>query len=335
MHVFELTRRLIEIESITENEKKVALFLRDYLAQLNYRVTLKEAAPSRFNVLALAGQPELVFSTHIDTVPPYIPFREDEQYLYGRGACDAKGILAAQVEAAQRLRAAGETRFGLLFVVGEERNSAGALYANKNPLGSKFLVDGEPTENKLAIGSKGSLRAEIIARGKAAHSAYPEMGESAILKLLDLLEEVRQIKFDPDPLLGETTCNIGILEGGTKANIIADRARAEIMFRSVVPLERIKTRLEAIAAGRAEICYAFEVPIVLMNVVDGFDTTVVSFTSDVPFLTHWGRPYLLGPGSILDAHTDHERISKKQLLEGVDLYVRLASNLLKGYLPSP
>lgn len=335
MHVFELTHRLIEIESITEKEKKVALFLRDYLAQLNYRVTLQEAAPSRFNVLALAGQPELVFSTHIDTVPPYIPFREDEQYLYGRGACDAKGILAAQVEAAQRLRAAGETRFGLLFVVGEERNSAGALYANKNPLGSKFLVDGEPTENKLAIGSKGSLRAEIIARGKAAHSAYPEMGESAILKLLDLLEQVRQMKFDPDPLLGETTCNIGILEGGTKANIIPDRARAEIMFRSVVPLERIKTRLEAIVAGRAEICYAFEVPIVLMNVVDGFETTVVSFTSDVPFLTHWGRPYLLGPGSILDAHTDHERISKKQLLEGVDLYVRLASNLLKGYLPSP
>jgi acetylornithine deacetylase len=335
VHVFELTHRLIEIESITEKEKKVALFLRDYLAQLNYRVTLQEAAPSRFNVLALAGQPELVFSTHIDTVPPYIPFREDEQYLYGRGACDAKGILAAQVEAAQRLRAAGETRFGLLFVVGEERNSAGALYANKNPLGSKFLVDGEPTENKLAIGSKGSLRAEIIARGKAAHSAYPEMGESAILKLLDLLEQVRQMKFDPDPLLGETTCNIGILEGGTKANIIPDRARAEIMFRSVVPLERIKTRLEAIVAGRAEICYAFEVPIVLMNVVDGFETTVVSFTSDVPFLTHWGRPYLLGPGSILDAHTDHERISKKQLLEGVDLYVRLASNLLKGYLPSP
>lgn len=335
MHIFELTRRLIEIESITENEKNVAHFLRDYLAQLNYEVSLQEAMPNRFNVLALAGQPELVFSTHIDTVPPYIPFREDEQYLYGRGACDAKGILAAQVEAAQRLRAAGETRFGLLFVVGEERNSAGALYANRNPLGSKFLVDGEPTENKLALGSKGSLRAGIIARGKAAHSAYPEMGESAILKLLDLLEEVRQMKFDPDPLLGETTCNIGILEGGTKANIIPDAARAEIMFRSVVPLERIKTRLEAIAAGRAEIRYAFEVPIVLMNVVDGFDTTVVSFTSDVPFLTRWGRPYLLGPGSILDAHTDHERISKKQLLEGVDLYVRLASSLLKGYLPSP
>jgi len=328
MHVFELTRRLIEIESITENERNVAFFLRDYLVQLDYQVSLQEAVPNRFNVLALAGELKLVFSTHIDTVPPYIPFHEDEEYLYGRGACDAKGILAAQVEAAQRLRAAGETRLGLLFVVGEERNSAGALYANKNPLGSEFLVDGEPTENKLAVGSKGSLRVEIATRGRAAHSAYPEMGESAILKLLDLLEEVRQMKFDPDPLLGQMTCNIGILEGGIKANIIPDRARAEIMFRSVVPLERIKTRLETIAAGRGEIRYAFEVPIVLMNLVDGFDTTVVSFTSDVPFLTHWGRPYLLGPGSILDAHTDHERISKKQLLEGVDLYVRLANKLL-------
>jgi acetylornithine deacetylase len=328
MHVFELTRRLIEIESITENEKSLALYLRDFLVQLDYRVSLQEAVPNRFNVLALAGEPKLVFSTHIDTVPPYIPFREDEEYLYGRGACDAKGILAAQVEAAQRLRAAGENRLGLLFVVGEERNSAGALHANSDPIGSKFLINGEPTENKLAIGSKGSLRAQIVARGKAAHSAYPEMGESAILKLLDLLEEIRRIKFNPDPLLGETTCNFGILEGGTKANIIPDWARAEIMFRSVEPLDRIKAPLEAIAAGRAEVSYLFEVPSIMMNVVEGFETTVVSFTSDVPFLDRWGRPYLTGPGSILDAHTDHERVSKKQLLEGVHLYVRLATRLL-------
>lgn len=329
MHVYELTGRLIEIESVTENEKNIAFFLRDYLARLNYQVSLQEAVPNRFNVLALAGQPDLIFSTHIDTVPPYIPFREDEEFIYGRGACDAKGILAAQIEAAQRLRAAGENRIGLLFVVGEERNSAGALHANSNPIGSRFLIDGEPTENKLAVGSKGSLRAEVIARGKAAHSAYPEMGESAILRLLDLLEEVRRMKFDPDPLLGETTCNIGILEGGIKANVIPDWARAEIMFRSVEPLERIKARLEAVAAERAEIRYLFEVPIVTMSVMEGFETTVVSFTSDVPFLGRWGRPYLVGPGSILDAHTEHERISKKQLFEGVDLYVRLATQLLR------
>lgn len=328
MHLFELTRRLIEIESITENEKGVALFLREYLSQLDYHVALQEVAPNRFNVLALAGEPDLVFSTHIDTVPPYIPFREDESYLYGRGACDAKGILAAQVEAGQRLRLEGQERFGFLFVVGEERNSAGALFANRNPIGSRFLIDGEPTENRMATGSKGSLRAEILARGKAAHSAYPEMGESAIHKLLDALEEIRRMKFDPDPLLGETTCNIGILEGGTRANIIPDHARAEIMIRSVEALERIKSRLEGVVAGRAELRYAFEVPIVRMNVLEGFDTTVVAFGSDVPFLARWGQPYMLGPGSILDAHTDHERISKKQLLEGVELYVRLAVRLL-------
>ena len=330
MHVFELARRLIEIESITENEKRVAFFLKEYLSGLKYDVSLQEAAPDRFNVTAFAGKPDLVFTSHIDTVPPYIPFREDEEYIYGRGACDAKGIVAAQIHAAERLRAQGETRLGMLFVVGEERNSVGALAANRTPPGSGFFIDGEPTENRLAVGSKGSLRAEIVTRGKAAHSAYPQAGESAILKLLDLLQEVRAMELPRDAVLGETTCNIGILEGGTKPNIIPDRARAEIMFRSVEPIDRLKARLEAVIHGRAEIRYPFEVPPVMMNVAEGFETTVVAFTSDVPFLTQWGKAYMMGPGSILDAHTDHERISKKQLLEGIDLYVRLARTLLHG-----
>ncbi len=330
MHPFELTRRLIEIESVTENEKKVALFLGEYLGEAGYAVTFQEVAPDRFNVLALAGQPELVFTTHIDTVPPHIPFREDEEFLYGRGACDAKGILAAQVEAAGRLRMEGENRIGLLFVVGEERNSAGAIYANGQPLGSRFFVDGEPTENKLALGSKGSLRVEISTKGRAAHSAYPQMGESAILKLLDLLGEIRSMSLPSDDLLGESTCNIGIIEGGTKANVIPDVARAELMFRSVEPVDRLKARLETLVAGRAAIRYNFEVPVTLMNVVEGFETTVVAFASDVPFLTNWGDAYLIGPGSILDAHTDQERISKRQLLEGVELYVRLARRLFKN-----
>jgi len=330
MHPFELTRRLIEIESITENEKSVALFLLDYLRGLSYDVSLQEAAPERFNVVAFAGKPDLVFATHIDTVPPYLPFHEDEEYLYGRGACDAKGIVAAQIAAAERLRAEGSKHIGLLFVVGEERNSAGAIAANQTPPGSRFCIDGEPTENRLAVGSKGSLRAEIVTRGRAAHSAYPEMGESAILKLLDLLEEVRRMELPQDPLLGQTTCNIGILEGGTKPNIIPDHARAEVMFRSVEPIDRLKQRFEALVAGRAEVSYPFGVPPFMMNVVEGFDTAVVSFTTDVPFLTRWGKPYLIGPGSILDAHTANERISKKQLLEGIDLYVRLAKKLLAG-----
>ncbi len=330
MHIFELTQRLIEIESFTENEKCVALFLRDYLTNLRYRVTLQEAAPDRFNVLALAGSPDLVFTTHLDTVPPFLPHREDDEYIYGRGACDAKGIIAAQIEAAEKLRVSGQDRVGLLFVVGEERNSAGARHANHIPIGSRFYVDGEPTENKLALGSKGSLRVEIIARGKAAHSAYPEMGESAVLKILDVLGDIRSMNLPSDPVMGRTTCNLGVLEGGTRPNIVPDHARAEIMFRSVKPLEDLKRDLESRVAGRAEVRYPFEVPLTTMNVVDGFDTTVVAFASDVPFLTGWGTPFLVGPGSILDAHTDHERISKKQLLEGVEVYIRLARRLLQG-----
>ena len=328
MHIFELTRRLMEIESITGNEAAAGYFLRDYLSGLKYDVSLQEAAPNRFNVIAFAGKPELVFSTHIDTVPPYLPVAEDEEYLYGRGACDAKGIVAAQIEAAENLRASGASRVGLLFVVGEERDSVGALAASKIPPGSRFLIDGEPTDNHLALGSKGSLRVEISARGKAAHSAYPQMGESAILKLLDLLEEIRAMALPHDPILGESTCNIGVLEGGTKANIIPDSARAELMFRSVEPIELLKERLEILIAGRADSRYLFEVPPFIMQAMEGFETTVVSFASDAPFLTEWGKPFLLGPGSILNAHTDHERISKQELLEGVELYVRLARILL-------
>jgi acetylornithine deacetylase len=328
MHIFELTRRLMEIESISGNEAAAGYFLRDYLSGLKYDVSLQEAAPNRFNVIAFAGKPELVFSTHIDTVPPYLPVDEDEEYLYGRGACDAKGIVAAQIEAAENLRASGAGRVGLLFVVGEERDSVGALAASKISPGSRFLIDGEPTDNHLALGSKGSLRVEISARGKAAHSAYPQMGESAILKLLDLLEEIRAMALPHDPILGESTCNIGVLEGGTKANIIPDSARAELMFRSVEPIELLKERLEILIAGRADSRYLFEVPPFIMQAMEGFETTVVSFASDAPFLTEWGKPFLLGPGSILNAHTDHERISKQELLEGVELYVRLARTLL-------
>jgi acetylornithine deacetylase len=330
MNLFELARRLIEIESPTENEKEIATFLHAYLSSLKYNVSLQEAAPGRFNVLALAGTPGLIFSTHMDTVPPFIPFREDEDNLYGRGACDAKGILAAQIEAAQILRAGGEDRFGLLFVVGEERNSTGAIFANQAAPGSRFLINGEPTENRLAAGSKGALRVEIITRGITAHSAYPETGISAITKLLDMLAELRGMKFASDPVLGETTCNIGIIEGGIKANVIPDFARSEIMFRCVEPVASLKSRLDEMIAGRGELHYLFEAPAMKLNVVDGFETTMVAFTSDIPSLSNWGHPYMVGPGSILDAHSDHERISKRQLAEGVDTYVRLARRLLSG-----
>jgi acetylornithine deacetylase len=197
-------------------------------------------------------------------------------------------------------------------------------------VGSRFFIDGEPTENKLVVGTKGSLRLEVVARGKAAHSAYPEMGESAILKLIYLLDEIVRMPLPTDPVLGSSLCNIGTIQGGTKANVIPDSARAELMFRSVEPIEKLKARLEKVVAGRADLQYRFEVPVTMLNVLEGFETVAVSFASDVPFLSNWGQPYLIGPGSILDAHTDHERISKRQLLEGVQLYVRLARQLLAG-----
>jgi acetylornithine deacetylase len=328
MHIFDLTRRLIEIESITGAEEDIGNFLRDYLAELKYEVSLQKVTSHRFNVFAAAGQPDVVFSTHIDTVPPYLPFNEDESYIHGRGACDAKGILAAQVEAAERLRAAGENRLGLLFVVGEERGGSGAKMANKHPAGSKFLINGEPTDNKLAIGSKGCLCLEVSTRGIAAHSAYPQVGDSAILKLLDVLGDIRGMKFEPHPVLGETTLSIGVLEAGSKANVVPDRARAEIMMRLVEPAANVKARLETLAGSRAEIAYLFEAPVVMMNLVEGFESVVVSFSSDVPLLTRWGEPFLIGPGSILDAHSDHDRIRKQELLDGADLYVLLAGKLL-------
>jgi len=329
MHVFELVRALVEMESISGNEKGVALWLRDYLTRLGYRVALPEAAPDRFNVLAQTDStPELVFSSHIDTVPPFLPFREDQDCFYGRGTCDAKGIVAAQIAAAERLRHAGEARLGLLFVVGEERNSSGALYANHHPIGSRFLINGEPTDNRLAVGTKGSLRAMIHTRGKAAHSAYPEAGESAVLKLLDILQDLRHSPLPQDPVLGETTCNIGVISGGTRANIIPDAANAEVMFRSAKPLAEVKSLLQNTVAGRGAIEVLMEVPVQLMNVVDGFETCVASFATDVPLLSAWGKPFLLGPGSILDAHTEHEKLAKKELLAGIDLYVELARHLL-------
>jgi acetylornithine deacetylase len=333
MRLFELARKLIEIESITGNEKQVAFYLRDYLSDLGYRVMLQEAAPERYNVQAFSGDPVVVFTTHLDTVPPYIPFREDDEFIYGRGACDAKGIIAAQIEAAERLRADGENRLGLLFVVGEERNSAGAILANRNPCGSRYFIDGEPTENRLALASKGSLRVELLARGRSAHSAYPEQGESAILKLLDVLQDLRILELPSDPELGQSTCNIGVLEGGTKPNVVPDFARAEVMFRSVIPPAGLKQRLESLVRDRCEIQYRFEVPIVRMGVLEGFETTVVSFASDVSFLDRWGKPFLVGPGSILNAHTDQERLSKRELEAGTELYVRLARRLLAGEGP--
>jgi len=268
----------------------------------------------------------VVFSTHMDTVTPFIESREDAEYIYGRGSCDAKGIIAAQIIAAERLRSEGFNELGLLFTVDEEQASGGAQMANRSSAAKecRVLVNGEPTQNKLALGTKGSMRILISTEGKSAHSAYPEAGDSAIDKLLDVLSDIRSIGWPADKVFGNTTCNIGVLKGGTRPNVIADYAYAELQIRLTTSTRNIEGLVQDAIKGRAKLeCSSAHDPVRLTEAA-GFETDVMRFTTDIPYLSNWGKPYLLGPGSILDAHTDHERVSKKQLEEAVNLYVRLA-----------
>lgn len=330
MNVFELTRQLIDIPSVTGEELAVGQFLARHLEQLGYRVERQEVAPERFNVIATTeAPPRIVFSTHMDTVPPFIESSEDEEFIYGRGSCDAKGIMAAQIFAAQRLRDEGVNDVGLLFTVDEELGSLGAQAANKHPLARdcRYLINGEPTDSCLATGTKGSVRVIITTEGRAAHSAYPEAGESAIEKLLDILQDIRACEWPEDSFFGTTTCNIGVLSGGTRPNVIADKARAELQIRLGIDIEHVKGVLEDAAGTRGRLEYSSAHNPVRLSSVPGFDECVVRFTTDVPYLSEWGKPLLLGPGSILDAHTDHERISKRELEQAVDLYLRLSKQL--------
>ncbi len=332
MHPFELTRRLVDIDSTTENEREVGDFLFGYLESLahnfNGLVERMPVEPGRDNIFARFGHPTVVLSTHMDTVPPFLGSREDDDFIWGRGACDTKGIIAAMIAATEELLAAGTRNLGLLFVVGEERNSAGARAAALTPRGSRFLINGEPTENKLALGSKGALRYEITAHGRMAHSAYPELGESAIDKLLNALERIRRVPLPTDELLGASTLNIGTIQGGRAPNVIADQAQAEIFIRVVGDVTNLRNDIATAAAPDAEANEVLFIPAVRLGSLDGFTTTVVAFTTDIPaFDNAWGEPYLIGPGSIHLAHTTEERIPKSELLEGVRLYKGLIERL--------
>jgi len=333
MNLFELTRALVDIESTTNHEKNVGDYLFAHLnalaARFDGRIERIAAEPQRDNIFARWGEPVVTLSTHMDTVPPFFASREDGEFIWGRGSCDAKGIIAAMIAAAEKLLAAGKRSLGLLFVVGEERNSAGARAAAATPRGSRFLINGEPTENRLALGSKGALRYEITTRGKLAHSAYPELGYSAIHTLLDILNDIRGITLPADALLGRSTLNIGTMEGGRAPNVVADLAKAEIMFRTVGDPAKIRKAVTAAAAGRAEAVEVFNTPAMQLAKFDGLPTTVVAFTTDIPsFEGTWGQPFLIGPGSIHFAHTAEERIPKKELSEAVDIYARMAAQLL-------
>ena len=335
MNVFELTRALVDIESITLNEERLGEFLHAYLAPLaaRYGGTLERipVEPRRFNLFAQWGERLAVtLSTHLDTVPPWVASREDEEYIWGRGACDTKGIIAAMIEAVKDLLAAGRRGFGLLFVVGEERNSAGARRAAETPRGSRYLINGEPTGNKLALGSKGALRYEVVATGRMAHSAYPELGDSAIHKLIDALAAMRALPLPSDPLLGPSTMNIGTISGGRAPNVMADEARAEILIRLVGDSAATKEALACAAEGRVELREVLEIPALRLNGIAGLPTTTVAFTTDIPmFGGEWGEPFLVGPGSIHVAHTLEERVAKSQLLEAVHIYRQMVEELCR------
>ena len=337
MNVFELARHLIDIESITPNEREMGDFLFGYLTGMAHRhngqVERMPVESGRDNVFVRFGEPVVTLSTHMDTVPPFIPAREDEDRIWGRGACDTKGIIAAMITAAEALLASGVRSFGLLFVVGEERNSAGAYVAAQNPRGSRFLINGEPTENQLALGSKGALRHEIIAEGRMAHSAYPELGDSAILKLLNSLERIRKIEFPVDEVLGPSTLNIGTIGGGRAPNVIADEAKAETFIRVVGDVSELREQVARAAQPDCEAKEVLFIPAVRLGSLDGFATTVVAFTTDIPaFGNTWGQPFLVGPGSIHVAHTSGEYIPKAQLLEAVELYQQMVRRLSAGQL---
>lgn len=326
---FELTRALVALETPTGSEGPATDLLEGALTRAGYRAVRQQVSPGRDNLLAFREPPALVFSTHVDCVPPYVPLSEDDEAIRGRGSCDAKGLAAAMVAAAERLADRGERRIGLLFLVGEENGSDGAhAAAGLEPRG-RFLVNGEPTENRLSIGQKGSLRVDLHATGRAAHSAYPEEGESAVAALLDTIERIRRMPLPSDPLLGPSTLNVGLIRGGVAPNVLAPEASAQILIRTVEPTGGLKASIGALAGPGVTVGFSVELPCHKGGAAPaGWETTVVSYASDLPLLATWGECYQLGPGTIRVAHTAQEHIRKADLLRGVELYVRLATDLL-------
>jgi acetylornithine deacetylase len=325
-------RQLVDIDSTTGREAEVAATLAAFLRGRGYSVLEQPLEGGRTNVIAAAGEPTIVFSTHFDCVPPFFPSRIEGDLLYGRGVCDAKGILAAQVAAAERLRAAGETRIGLVFVAGEERGSDGAVVANTIGSRSRFLINGEPTDNRLGAATRGVLRVKLIALGRAAHSGYPELGESAIEKLIDVLVALRDGAWPSDPLLGATHYSVGLLNAGIAPNVVPPYAEAEIVFRTVGDHDEVRRVLDGVVGNRATVEEVLEVPPVRLRTLPGFETGVFAYTTDIPLLNQWGTPLLMGPGSIHVAHTLHEHVRIAELERAVDLYVDLANALIRESL---
>lgn len=328
LDVVALTCQLVDIDSTTGHEAVVCAVVGDVLESRGFTVTRQPVSQRRFNILATCGEPEVVFSTHMDCVPPFMPCRAEGERLHGRGTCDAKGILASQLAAVESLRAAGETRVGLLFVVGEERGSDGAMVADALSTGAtRFLVNGEPTEGKLARGHRGVCRVKLHAHGRAAHSGYPHLGESAIEKLLDALAQLRAMPFPSDPVLGPMQVNIGGLSGGIAPNVIPPEASADLLFRIVTPVQDVIDVLQPLQR-LVDVEHVYHVDAIHMDTLPGFDSEVVGYTTDAPLLNAWGTRLMYGPGSIHVAHTDHEFVAVADLHRAVADYQRLARALL-------
>ena len=328
--VVALAAELLAIQSPTGEESDVVDFVSRWLLGRGWNVELQEVTRGRANIWATRNGNGVTLSTHLDTVPPYVAPREDDGRLYGRGACDAKGIAAAMLAAADRLAKAGEQRVDLLFLVGEEQGSDGARAANRLSATSKYLVNGEPTESKLASGAKGSQRVILRFRGRAAHSAYPELGKSAIAPMLELLPTIDRLDLPNDPVLGATTVNIGWIKAGTAGNIIPELAETELMFRLVGDVKPLKKSLEKWVDDKAEIEYGSYIPAQKFHTIKGFDVAPVAYTTDIPLLSKWGKPLLFGPGSIHVAHTPDEFIAVDELRNSVDAYERIVHSLLKS-----
>jgi acetylornithine deacetylase len=330
LDVVELATELLAIPSLSGHEHAVTDFVIDLLTARGWEVRTQPVSAGRRNLWATHGKGEVTLSTHLDTVPAFFTPRLEDGKLYGRGACDAKGIAAAMICAAQRLAEEGEERVDLLLVMGEELRSDGARAAAELPATSAYLVNGEPTESKLVSASKGSLRVILRVKGHEAHSAYPELGRSAVESMVALLSELRGLELPSDPLLGDTTLNVGTIRGGSAANVFAGECEVECMIRLVGDAEPVKERIEELVGDRAQVVWGSHIQPQRFHVLDGFETTTVAYTSDVPILASWGKPLMFGPGSIHHAHTEEEHVSIEDLRSAVDTYMRIARALLES-----
>ena len=322
----------IAIDSVTGGEGNYGDALARHVASLGFAVERQELEPGRFNVLARAELPELVFCTHLDTVPPFIGVREERTRIHGRGACDAKGPALAMIEAARRLLASGERRIGFLFTVGEETDGGGAQHANRvtsERWRPRWTLIGEPTDNRFIRGGKGVFKGTLRARGVASHSSRP-LGPSAVHELVRTAHRLLAQEWGEHPVFGKGSLNLGLIQGGLAANVVAPSASASVMVRVVEDPALVEARIRRQLTGEVE----FEAeksygPIeFLVPRSQGGEAPVVAFGTDAPWLGRFGTPLLYGPGSIDDAHTDHEKLVLASFERAVGEYERTARELL-------